>query len=287
MTIQATDVATDSFPVRRVSFADPLQNLPKHFALDENLVLSHLAVQLSALFPAGEDFFVRSVRAYRSELHDPELKKQVSSFIGQESIHGREHREMNERFDALGYRTSGIDSRLDKRLHRMTERQPAILCLAITAAIEHFTAVLAEVMLDTDGRTMLGHPGIQSIFLWHALEESEHKAVAFDVYRTVGGTEKMRIKTMRAIRRAFIGRTASLTVLSILRDRETYRRGRLLRDLRAARKAPLFDRTVWRSLCDYDRAGFHPNDHETSHLVERWREELFGTNGTLTAYVAT
>jgi len=277
--------ASASIPVRRVSFADPLDGLTRHFAKDENIVVSHMMVQLSILFPAGEEFFVRSVRAYRDQITDPVLKRKVANFIGQETVHGREHREMNDKFEQLGYPTHRIDKRLDKRLKKVSETVDPMQCLAVTVALEHFTAVLAEMLLGTDAREHLGDEGIQSIFLWHALEESEHKSVAFDVYASVGGSEKMRTQTMNVIMRTFVARTVFMTIVSLLRDRATFQRGRLRRDLMAALRSPLFKKSVWTSLRDFNRAGFHPNDHETDALVDQWREELFGPDGTLTAYL--
>ncbi len=86
-------------PTRRISFEESLQDLPRHFAADGDLILSHLAAALSSVFPDGEDFFVRSVRHYRDQITDPDLKRQVAGFIGQEAMHGREHRALNDRLD--------------------------------------------------------------------------------------------------------------------------------------------------------------------------------------------
>ena len=74
-----------------MSFGESLQRIPKHYAAEGDLIMSHVVAVLSATFPDGEDFFVRSVRHYRDQLTDPELKRQVAGFIGQESVHGREH----------------------------------------------------------------------------------------------------------------------------------------------------------------------------------------------------
>src|SRR5690349_21758774 len=135
-------------PTRRVSFEESLRNVPKHFAADGDLIESHLAVCMSSVFPDGEDFFVRSVRHFRDQITDPQLKKQVAGFIGQESVHGREHRALNDRFAELGYGT--------KRMERMTKRGLALRWrvaspkanLAATAALEHFTATLAELLMS-------------------------------------------------------------------------------------------------------------------------------------------
>ena len=101
-------------PTRRISFEESLRDLPRHFAADGDLITSHVIAALSSVFPDGEDFFVRSVRRYRDRITDPELKRQVSGFIGQEAMHGREHRAFNDRLAELGYPT--------KRIERMTRR---------------------------------------------------------------------------------------------------------------------------------------------------------------------
>src|SRR6266567_1523561 len=93
---------------RRVKFEYPAGDLRLHYA-GGDLIMSHVFAVLSALFPEGEDFFVRSVRNYRDRITDPELKRQVAGFIGQEAIHGREHRELNRRLQAMGYPTFVID----------------------------------------------------------------------------------------------------------------------------------------------------------------------------------
>jgi predicted metal-dependent hydrolase len=271
-----------SVPTRRISFEESLQDLPKHFAADGDLILSHVAAGLSSVFPDGEDFFVRSVRHYRDQITDPQLKRQVAGFIGQEAMHGREHRMFNDRLDELGYPT--------KRFERITKKGLAIRerllspksNLAATAALEHFTATLAELVLtDEETRGLFGHDEVRNLFTWHALEESEHKAVAFDVYKAVGGTERMRVWTMKFLRFGFVLGMALQVLVSLLFDRATYKPGNLRRSWRKFRTSPIVSRELWEQLRDYDRPDFHPDDRDTDELVERWRRELFGEEGTL------
>ncbi|MGK2947233.1 MAG: metal-dependent hydrolase [Acidimicrobiales bacterium] len=274
-------------PTRRMSFEESLVDLPKHFAADGDLILSHLAASLSSLFPDGEDFFVRSVRHYRDQITDPQLKRQVAGFIGQEAVHGREHRVLNDKLDELGYPT--------RRFERITEKGLAIReriaspssNLAATAALEHFTATLAELLLTSEEtRRLFGHDALRNVFLWHALEESEHKAVAFDVYKAVGGTERMRVVTMKLIRVTFVAGLAFQILVSLLGDRATYRRGNLRQSWRRLRRSPLLGRDLWDQLKDYDRPDFHPDDRDTDALVELWQAELFGPDGTLKGQLA-
>src|SRR4051812_25287406 len=164
-----------------------LDDLPKHFAADRDIVTSHVLAVLSSVFPDGEDYFVRSVAAVRDQISDPRLARDVDGFIGQENMHGREHRALNERLGRLGYPTSAIGAYV-RWLFTSRERIRNVrVHLAFTAALEHYTATLAETLLsDPDARAVIGHPAVRSLLLWHALEEAEHKAVAFDVYRAVG-----------------------------------------------------------------------------------------------------
>ena len=274
-------------PTRRISFEPSLHHLSRHFAGDGDLIMSHVIMTLSSVFPDGEDFFVRSVRHFRDQLDDPDLTRQVTGFIGQESVHGREHRQLNDRFDELGY--------WSKRFERFTQKSLAIReriftpksNLAATAAFEHFTATLAEKLLtDPEARRRLGDPDLQKLFLWHALEESEHKAVAFDVYRAVDGSEWLRIATMRMIMVGFIGGMSLQAIVSLLTDRITYRRGELSRSVRRLATSPFLTLEMWRRLADYNRRGFHPNDHDNTDLVDEWRAALFGEDGALNDKIA-
>lgn len=272
---------------RRMSFEETLENLPKHFAEEGDIIGSHLVAVLSSVFPDGEDYFVRSVRHFRDEITDPELKKQVAGFIGQEAIHGREHRMLNDRLDELGYPAKRIERFVRWGLGFRERVSSAKTNLATTAALEHYTATLAEVLLREEAaRRAIGEPAMRDVFLWHALEECEHKAVAFDVYKSVGGSERMRRIVMNVITFQFIFGIGLQTILSVLRDREIYRRGKLRASVRRIRANPLFTREVWRRLRDYNRSDFHPDDHDTEELLAEWKIALFGPDGRLNHMLA-
>src|SRR3546814_9424189 len=158
-------------PTRRISFEEALRGLPKHFAEDGDIVGSHLIASRSAVFPDGDDFFVRSVRHYRDQITDPALKRQVTGFIGQEAVHGREHREFNSRLAELGYPTKTVERFTKKGLALRERIAPPASNLAATAALEHFTATLAEIILDDKtARDLIGHPAVANQFLWLEIE---------------------------------------------------------------------------------------------------------------------
>jgi predicted metal-dependent hydrolase len=123
------------------------------------------------------------------------------------------------------------------------------------------------------------------MLLWHALEESEHKAVAFDVYRQVVGDERFRIRAMRFTTFAFLTAVIGHTLLSLLGDRATYNPRRLGRSIADLRHSPFLSRQVIRRLRDYNRVGFHPDDNDATELLDRWRTELFGDAGVLTDHL--
>jgi predicted metal-dependent hydrolase len=269
-------------PTRRISFEASLRGLPRRFAGDGDLIAGHIVAALSGVFPDGEDFFVRSVRHHRDRVTDPDLQRQVAGFIGQESVHGREHRALNRRLADLGYPTARVERLTRWGLGVRWRVAPARANLAATAALEHFTATLAELLMtDERLRHMVGHAEVRNLFLWHALEESEHKAVAFDVYKAVGGGERLRVWTMRALRYGFVAFMVVHVTLALLGDRDTYRARVLWRSLGRLRRSPVLSRDVWRRLCDYDRPDFHPDDRDTAALVAQWRTDLFGEHGTL------
>jgi len=270
-------------PTRRMSFDVALTDLPHHFAEHGDLISSHATAVSSAIFPHGEEFFVRSVRHFRDRIIDPALRRQVAGFIGQESMHGREHAVLNERLAELGYPTRKLARWTDRLFRSLERRVSPEVNLALTAAFEHMTAMLAEWMMDDEEfRDSMGHPAIRGIFLWHCLEESEHKAVAFDVYRAVGGSEALRVRTMKVLQVAFTVTTVAFTVVSLAGDRDTYRPRILWRSVREYASSPLVSKEYRRRLSEYERHGFHPNDRDTTALVKRWTEELFGAGGELT-----
>jgi len=268
-------------PVRRIRFRYPAGSLHQHY-VEDDLIMSHVVAVLSATFPPGEDFFVRSVRHYSERITDPVLKEQVRGFIGQEVTHGREHRELNRRLQEMGYPTHRVSRFVKAVLADATKRVPAKLCLSYTAALEHYTATLAECLLSKpEAQQLLGDTEVRNILLWHALEETEHKAVAFDVYRAVGGSELVRRLGFVIQSVGLIGLVIVATVLSMLGDRATYHPVRLLRSILRLRHSPFLEPDVACSLGDYLKRGFHPSDHDNDELLRTWTVELFGPEGSL------
>lgn len=143
---------------------------------------------LSINFPAGERFFMDAVRAFEPRVSDPKLREEIKLFIRQEAQHGAAHANYNERMRSQGVKVESILRSLSRQQASTQRRFSKKRQLALTAAAEHVTAMLAEGLLGAapmlDERT---DPTMRAMFLWHAVEEVEHKSVAFDVYQTAAG----------------------------------------------------------------------------------------------------
>jgi predicted metal-dependent hydrolase len=64
----------------------------------------------------------------------------------------------------------------------ITKGRPPVVSLAATMALEHFTAILAHQLL-ADPRHLEGaEKETADLWRWHAVEEIEHKGVAYDTW---------------------------------------------------------------------------------------------------------
>lgn len=283
----ATVAARAGYPkARRIGFRFGDAASGKYF-VDDDIVFSHLVAGLSGAFPPGEESFIRSVRRFAGRVTDPGLRRRVAGFIGQESTHGQQHRLLNAKLIALGYPIAWYDREaFIDRVVRLENRLPAHLHLAMTAAAEHVTAVIAaRVLSDDDIQAIPGDLQVWNLLNWHALEELEHKSVAFDVFRAVGGTERTRISTMAVMMLLGIPFTMSRLWVSVALDPFARRRpARVLAEAYRLYTGPLFAGLL-PELARYLRPGFHPDDIDTSALLQRWQTELFGADGTLTGYL--
>src|SRR6476646_5919585 len=133
---------------------------------------------LSSTFPIGEAFFVESVRAFR-EGAPPKLAEEIKGFTTQEAIHSREHDAFNKRATNSGYDLTKLEERVEQRL-AITRERPPIVNVAATMALEHFTAIIAHELLANPRHLAGAERETADLWRWHALEEIEHKGVAYD-----------------------------------------------------------------------------------------------------------
>ncbi len=140
---------------------------------------------LSLVFPEGERFFIDSVRRYAPRITDPALRRDVDAFTAQESIHSREHIAYNQLMARRGIPVHRFEKLARTTTRFIKHHLPYKVQLAATCAYEHYTALFAELLLGDPALLADAHPFYRDLWRWHAMEEEEHKAVAFDVYSAI------------------------------------------------------------------------------------------------------
>ncbi|MES1956546.1 metal-dependent hydrolase [Salinisphaera hydrothermalis] len=142
---------------------------------------------LSLFFPAGERMFIDAVRSYRDDIPDPDLKKAATAFIGQEAMHSREHSEYNQLLDAAGLPGTELADGVARYTAYIQENSVRVTPLLMTIALEHYTALMGDALLRYPEQIAGSQEDYARMWRWHALEEIEHKAVAWDVYEKCVG----------------------------------------------------------------------------------------------------
>jgi predicted metal-dependent hydrolase len=226
-----------------------------------SVIGTHMANGLNLLFPAGERFFVRSVRHYLDRIDDPQLREDIKGFSGQEGLHAYAHERYFESLEKQGFEIRGFLKFYEKFAYGFVEKiAPAELRLAATAACEHFTATMAANALarEADGTMVVQDPTMRALFLWHAVEEIEHRAVAFDVLQAVNPNYELRVAGMTVAASLLFGLWMIAAGTLLVQDRA--KPERLARELRARREfrnrhgAPRFGD----AMRAYLRRDFHP-----------------------------
>ena len=170
-----------SIVVRRPAFGIRAESIR---AQSENATVdAAFFAAFSATFPDGEAFFVRSVRRFAHKV-GPKLAADVTAFATQEAHHAGEHSAFNALAQNCGFDLAPIAE--DSRRHlAIAEKKSPEARLATTLALEHFTAIFAREVLRNPKLLAFLDPQSRSMWRWHALEEIEHKAVAFNVFEAV------------------------------------------------------------------------------------------------------
>ncbi len=225
---------------------------------------------LSMSFPAGEQYFIDSVRAGLKAL--PEAKRaamtaQVQGFIGQEATHRRIHAWFNAQLDKLGY-DNEIERRANQRrlAHEADDLRNKV---AATAATEHFTAIFANWLLHHPQALQGAEPRLQTLWQWHSAEESEHRTTAFDLYQALGGNHHWRIRVFKYITYVFLSDVLRQTLRNLHHDASLFKWSswRSAWSLWFARDGMI--RGNYRLWRDYLAADFHPSQHEAA-LAPVW-----------------
>ncbi len=251
-----------SIPVRKMGF--DFSNVPKDY-MNGSLAESHFFDGLNLLFPEGERFFMRAVRNGLNKINDPVLKQQARGFFGQETQHAIEHEKFFDVLEQNGYEFRPKLEKMNNFIIKMRDILPHSLSLSITAGAEHLTAVLGATALDDEG-VENSHPAMRDLIQWHAIEEIEHKAIAFDVYKATGSSYPVRVVGY-LIALLFIHVTSTHFVKDFLKQ-DGYSKREAKKLLKQSQQNMLRKHpTLRQSLMAYFKPSFHPNDIDESGLV--------------------
>lgn len=246
----------------------------------DGLNVSQFLNTMSLFFPVGERFFIDSVRHYRNQVTDAELKKAVTAFIGQEAMHGREHEVYNDAIASHNIPIEAQEKFVAELLGFAQKYTPKTFQLAATVALEHLTAILADGLLSLDNIMDGADTDYKTLWQWHALEETEHKAVAFDVFQaTVGTDERLAVYALRSA--TLVLATGIFFAIFIPYYIHNVRIKGGLFDLKgwlAVARLTWGKKGIFRHITpawfDWFKPGFHPWDHDNHQFLEQLDERL-------------
>lgn len=284
--------SSKQIPVRHLDFGFDGQNFDPNFYRDSEVASAYFHA-LSIFLTFGEDLVIDTARYHRQFLKNPELKLRVTSLIGQEAVHSRLHDEFNDTLAQYRYPLNLYRFLADKVFEYGFKRMPNRLQLSMMAGIEHFTAVLAEFMMNNEEIFYAsGDEKQRAMWMWHMLEESEHKDIAYDVYQELSGSYGLR---MAGFAMAFVTIlilvAAGGAFIPVIRKPSRLLSPKYWRDVaRGANliygvKGGVFGSTLGH-IFDYLRPDFHPNDHDTTEQLEYFKQVLLDPEeGLLTPYL--
>ena len=170
--------------------------------IPEQPFISYFINEINMILPAGEFWFCRLYNKVLPQIQDPKLKEDVQAFIRQEAMHAQAHNSANKEY--LTVRNINIqrnlnvmdflfgellaDAPLGLKVPKVLEHQWDLFRLGIVATVEHMTCVLGKYVLYNNEWEKLGaDASMLDLVKWHGAEEIEHRTVAFDLYRHLGG----------------------------------------------------------------------------------------------------
>lgn len=241
---------------------------------------------LSLTFPDGERYFIECVRLYRDQITDPLLAERVKAFIQQEAQHGIAHDKMNQILRDQGMPVQKYIDQVNLRFKHSLKRYPKSMNIAITAACEHLTAMMASIFFSQQSTMAEAHPFIRALFAWHSVEEMEHRDVAYDVMHEVAKTsDPMRYLALVLVTIMMFGFTMQRT--NGLLKQDGFNAGQRLHLFRGGLKWLLGKEgiltTKKKDYLDWYRPNFHPNQHAVIRQYQTWLDTLAKTQDPIQA----
>jgi predicted metal-dependent hydrolase len=239
--------------------------------------ITHFFTAFSMGFPIGEKFFIDSVKFYENDIKDEGLRERVDRFLRQEAQHSAQHRLFNETILNPNEKESlhNSEKKYLQTRAKQTKFPTDLDNLAITVAYEHITAMFADKILRYDDfMTQEGLDPIRALWIWHCIEETEHKSVAFDVYKMVGGGYSKRVSWFFFAAMLFTASTTFAQVSLLYHDKRLVNVTDWLRYSRFMFGGKGLIRTMIPDFIRYLMPSFHPWKVDNHELVDKWRDAV-------------
>lgn len=225
---------------------------------------------LSMSFPVGEQYFIDSLRNGAQKL-TPDMREafeeDLRGFIGQEATHRHLHALFNRELTRQGLHNA-FEQRAARRI-RANQHLDARKHVAVTAATEHFTALFAQWLLRHPEVLDGAEQRLAYLWLWHSAEESEHRNVAFELYRAMGGNEYWRLRIFHYVTFTFLSDVLRQTVRNLWHDGSLFKWGTWRSGWHLLFSAQGLLRSNFSAWKDYLSADFHPSQHDAV-LSAQW-----------------
>ena len=272
-------------PVVRSNLDFKLSKIPRYW-FGGDPFLTRMFDALSLTFPDGERYFIQSVRLFRDQIKDPDLQKRVADFIRQEAQHGIAHDKMNNLMREQGMPVDQFIQRLNYMMNYDLKNRSPEYNIAVTAAAEHLTALMAETFYGQKDTLRNAHPFVRAMFAWHAIEEMEHRDVAFDVMKDVAKTpEWLRQYTLLITTLLMFGFTIYRANVMLKHDGFSLLQ-RLQMNIRGlpwffGKKGTLT--RMGKQYRDWFKKDFHPSQHPVIAQYDVWVKTLAETGDPIQA----
>lgn len=168
--------------VRKLRFA--FAEYPVPFLWNEaNPAFSSMANAVSLLAIGFEKMIGSMITEAMPLITDPAVAEEADAFVRQEGQHSMAHRGHAK---ALVRAYPGLKETVDEcnaMFDKMTAEKPLSYRLAYTADLEATFTPVFKLMLDHDNTLFApGDDRVASLFLWHFVEEVEHRSSALIIY---------------------------------------------------------------------------------------------------------
>lgn len=243
-----------------------MHDYPKYWNNQSPVQTYHMNV-LAAYLPYGERFFIHCVKSFAHKIQEPKLKTDISAFLKQEAYHGREHSRLFKRTIATHYPNLDVSKYKFWITGTIAFLGGKKFRLAMAAAGEHYTAVVANAFLKYPDCFENMPKDLAIVWKWHAIEELEHKEVVFNM--------------LKPLKIGYLMRSTAFLLMTVIQISSYIRpflhmvkHDKLLFSLGFYQSIAQYFRSLraesFRNYWAYLKPSFHPSQQDTDQLIQNW-----------------